>query len=122
MPPRKKLATATVATLLLLCAAVLAPGMRSATAATLPTEFQVAQQAQPSFTGMDESVNEKMANEAGRPPRAPFINTERYGDLWNTLLLLVGGVCGFILGRSWPVLFGRKAAEHAGVSTPAGDA
>lgn len=54
-----------------------------------------------SFTGMDESVNEKLAEDAGLEPKDPIIDTESMGDLWNGLLLLAGGICGFILGRWW---------------------
>jgi cobalt/nickel transport system permease protein len=64
-----------------------------------------------SFTGMDEAVNEQMAERAGRPARDPFINTEAMGDLWNCLLLLGGGTAGFVLGRSWHLLFGEKSAR-----------
>ena len=64
----------------------------------------------PSFAGMDESVNEKMAEEAGAPSREPFINTEAMGDLWNFILLLGGGAAGFIIGRNWNQLFGRREA------------
>ncbi len=67
-----------------------------------------AQEAPSSFPGMDEAVNEKMAEEAGAPARDPFINTESMGDLWNTLLLAAGGLAGFILGRNWHQLFGKK--------------
>jgi cobalt/nickel transport system permease protein len=60
------------------------------------------------FTGMDEAVNEKLAEAAGRPPRDPYINTEEMGDLWNLLLLSAGGICGFILGRWWHLIWGEK--------------
>lgn len=63
------------------------------------------------FTGMDQSVNERLAREAGRPPREPYLNTEKMGDLWNALLLLAGGVCGFVIGRWWHLLFGRKTDD-----------
>ncbi len=57
-----------------------------------------------SFPGMDEAVNEKLAVDAGREPKDPFLNTEAMGDLWNTLLLTAGGVCGFIVGRYWHLI------------------
>lgn len=60
------------------------------------------------FVGMDEAVNERMAEKAGAPARDPYINTEAMGDLWNTLLLLAGALCGFVLGRYWHLLFGRR--------------
>lgn len=54
------------------------------------------------FGGMDEMVNERLAEEAGLEPKDPFINVEAMGDLWNALLLLAGGFCGFLVGRYWP--------------------
>jgi len=59
------------------------------------------------FAGMDESVNEDLATRAGRPPRDPFIDTESMGDLWNLLLLGAGGICGFVLGRGWHLLWAK---------------
>lgn len=61
-----------------------------------------------SFPGMDEAVNEKLATDAGLEPKDPFINFEAMGDLWNTLLLTAGGVCGFILGRFWHLISNQK--------------
>ncbi len=67
-----------------------------------------------SFTGMDEAVNEKFAADAGREPKDPFINTEAMGDLWNTLLLTAGGVCGFIIGRYWHLISKKKISLKPG--------
>ena len=58
-------------------------------------------------SGMDEAVNERLAEAAGRPARDPYINTEEMGDLWNLLLLSGGGICGFIVGRWWHILWGK---------------
>jgi hypothetical protein len=63
---------------------------------------------QPAFPGMDESVNETLAEEAGMPSREPFINTEAMGELWNLLLLAAGAVCGFVVGRYWDQIWGRR--------------
>lgn len=69
------------------------------------------------FSGMDESVNERFAEIAGRPSRDPYINTEEMGDLWNLLLLSAGAVCGFIFGRWWHLLWGdRKRRDPSGKS------
>jgi cobalt/nickel transport system permease protein len=57
-----------------------------------------------SYSGMDESVNERLAEDAGLEPKTPLIDTESMGDLWNGLLLLAGGICGFILGRWWHLI------------------
>jgi cobalt/nickel transport system permease protein len=61
-------------------------------------------EANSSYSGMDEVVNEKLAEEAGVVPKSPYINTEAMGDVWNGLLLIAGGVCGFILGRWWHLI------------------
>lgn len=60
-----------------------------------------------SYTGMDEKVNEAMAESAGAKPHDPYINLEDKGDAWNAMLLAGGGLAGFIIGRSWHLLFGR---------------
>jgi cobalt/nickel transport system permease protein len=66
------------------------------------------------FTGMDESVNEKMSEEAGLKAKEPYINLESQGDLWNAALLFGGGIAGFLLGRNWHILFGgRKQPAEA---------
>jgi len=59
------------------------------------------------FSGMDESVNETLAEEAGIIPKDPYINIEAMGDLWNSLLLITGGICGFVLGRWWHLIGGK---------------
>ena len=66
------------------------------------------------LAGMDEVVNERLAEAAGVPPRDPYVNTEAKGDLWNMMLLLAGGICGFILGRWWHLLWGNgKGAQKS---------
>ena len=60
------------------------------------------------MAGMDEAVNEKLAEDAGKAPRDPYINLEALGDVWNTVMLLGGAICGFIIGRWWHILFDRK--------------
>ena len=74
-----------------------------------PSNTQVAQPGK--FTGMDEAVNEKLAEAAGRPARAPYIDTESKGDLWNLLMLSAGGLCGFVVGRWWHLLWGNRRNE-----------
>lgn len=63
------------------------------------------------FSGMDETVNEILAQNAGRAAREPYIDTEKMGDLWNLLLLSAGGVCGFIVGKYGHLLWGRRKIE-----------
>ncbi len=64
------------------------------------------------MAGMDEAVNERLAESAGRPPRDPYLDTEAMGDVWNLLLLSAGGICGFIVGRNWHHLWGRREARR----------
>jgi len=86
-------------------------------AATDPTDTNG--QAQPTgMRGMDEAVNEHMAVSAGRFPRSPYINMEAMGDVWNCALLLAGGICGFIVGRWWHLLFGRRKVPPRAGSKP----
>jgi hypothetical protein len=59
------------------------------------------------FPGMDQSVNVDLAGKAGIPARKPYINVEEWGDLWNLILLLGGGVCGFVVGRRWDQIWGK---------------
>jgi hypothetical protein len=61
------------------------------------------------FSGMDESVNEALAEQAGVPGRDPLIDTESWGELWNLLLLAAGAACGFIVGRHWDQIWGRRS-------------
>ncbi len=57
--------------------------------------------------GVDESVVEKYAEEHGRPPRDPFINTDQ-GDLLLFVFLLAGAVGGFAAGYYWRQLTERR--------------
>lgn len=70
------------------------------------------------FPGMDEAVNEKMAEHAGAQPSPPLIDTESMGDIWNMLLLGAGGACGFVIGRWWHLLFGRPPSQNANPAKP----
>jgi len=60
------------------------------------------------YTGMDEKVNEAMAEKAGAKAHDPYINLEAKGDVWNTILLAGGALAGFIIGRWWHLLFVRQ--------------
>ncbi|MCI4626968.1 MAG: hypothetical protein L3V56_13565 [Candidatus Magnetoovum sp. WYHC-5] len=63
------------------------------------------------WTGVDESVVEKVAMEHGRQAREPFINTDQ-GDLLLFVFLLAGAIGGFVAGYSWRKLIeeGKKSA------------
>lgn len=56
------------------------------------------------WTGVDETIVEKFAEESGRPARDSFINTDK-GDLLLFLFLLSGTIGGFISGYYFRQLF-----------------
>ena len=56
------------------------------------------------WTGVDENVVEKFAEEAGRPARDPLINTDK-GDLLLFVFLLAGTAGGFVAGYFYRGLF-----------------
>jgi len=56
------------------------------------------------WTGVDETVVEKFARDAGRPAREPLINTDR-GDLLLFVFLVAGAVGGFVAGYCYRALF-----------------
>jgi cobalt/nickel transport system permease protein len=67
------------------------------------------------WDGVDVSVVEKYAREAGRPPREPFINTDQ-GDLLLFVFLIAGVVGGFTGGYFFRELFPpRRKRDLKGV-------
>jgi len=60
-----------------------------------------------SWSGVDESVVERIAEEAGRPARDPYINTDQ-GDLLLFVFLLAGVCGGFAAGYFYRTLFPGK--------------
>lgn len=56
------------------------------------------------WAGVDETVVEKFAAEAGRHPVDPLINTDQ-GDLLLFVFLLAGSVGGFVGGYYFRILF-----------------
>jgi hypothetical protein len=56
------------------------------------------------WEGVDATVIERVATEAGRPPRDPLINTDQ-GDLLLWLFLLAGAIGGFVVGYTFRTLF-----------------
>ncbi len=56
------------------------------------------------WSGVDESVVEKFAKEAGRPPVEPYLNTDQ-GDLKLFVFLMAGILGGFIIGYQFRQLF-----------------
>lgn len=59
------------------------------------------------WSGVDETVVEKYAQEHGREARTPFINTDQ-GDLLLFVFLLAGAAGGFLAGYCWRMLIVEK--------------
>ena len=59
---------------------------------------------QQEWLGVDEVVIERVAKEANRPPRDPWINTDQ-GDLLLFLFLIAGATGGFLGGYCFRELF-----------------
>lgn len=62
------------------------------------------------WAGVDESVVERFAVEAGRPAREPYINTDK-GDLLLFVFLLAGTCGGFVAGYAFRMLFPGKKGQ-----------
>lgn len=62
------------------------------------------------WSGVDETVVEKYAEEHGRPAREPFINTDR-GDILLFVFLLAGAAGGFAVGYYWRTLTEKKPGK-----------
>lgn len=62
------------------------------------------------WSGVDESVVEKIASEHGRESRAPLINTDQ-GDLLLFVFLLAGAAGGFAAGYYWRVLMEGRGRQ-----------
>lgn len=75
-----------------------------------------------SWSGVDETVIEKVAQEAGRTAREPFLNTDQ-GDLLLFAFLVAGIAGGFVAGYHFRALFPpkRRKGEETGGKSPAQD-
>ena len=62
------------------------------------------------WSGVDESVIEKYAEEHNREAKKPLINTDQ-GDLLLFVFLLAGAVGGFAGGYCWRILTERKVSR-----------
>ena len=63
------------------------------------------------WSGVDETVVEKYAEEHGRAAKDPLINTDQ-GDLLLFMFLVGGAVGGFIAGYYWRSLTEGKDRNH----------
>ena len=62
------------------------------------------------WEGVDKTVVEKVAADAGHPARGPLINTDQ-GDLLLFLFLLAGAIGGFIMGYTFRSLFPPRVGK-----------
>ena len=74
--------------------------------------FLIASDPKARWNGIDETVVERYAAQAGRPAREPYINTDR-GDLLLFLFLLAGAAGGFIGGYCYRGLFPPRRKNKA---------
>ncbi len=65
------------------------------------------------WSGVDETIVEKYAEEYGRVARDPYINTDK-GDLLLFVFLIAGATGGFMGGYYWRVLTEQKASGDGG--------
>ena len=63
------------------------------------------------WKGVDDTVIEKVAKEAGRTPGKPLINTDQ-GDILLCMFLLAGAVGGFVVGYNFRNLFAPGAGSR----------
>ena len=70
-----------------------------------------AEEPQPKWSGVDETVVEKYARDLGREAREPYINTDQ-GDLLLFLFALSGSVGGFLMGYFWHKVFVAGKVER----------
>lgn len=68
--------------------------------------------AETKWEGVDKTVIEKFAEEAGHPAQAPYLNTDQ-GDLLLFLFLLAGAIGGFVAGYAYRGLFPPKPKVRA---------
>lgn len=91
----------------LICAALLLAGLWAPAFA--------AEEPQPKWPGVDETVVEKYAKALGREAREPYINTDQ-GDLLLFLFALAGFGGGFVMGYFWHKVFVTEKKRMEGGS------
>jgi cobalt/nickel transport protein len=60
------------------------------------------------WAGVDETVIEHIAEQAGRPARDPLINTDQ-GDILLFVFLIAGAAGGFVAGYQYRRLFAKTS-------------
>jgi len=69
--------------------------------------------AEEKWQGLDEKVVGRIAEEHGRPPKEPLINTGE-GDLQLFVFLMAGVVGGFAAGYYWRALLDGRPDKNSG--------
>jgi cobalt/nickel transport system permease protein len=59
------------------------------------------------FGALDD-LTDGMAEKAGTPSKEHWIDLEKYSDIWSSMMMFAGLAVGFILGRWWHLLFGKR--------------
>ncbi len=62
------------------------------------------------WPGVDEAVIHRFAEQAGRPPREPYVNFAQ-GDMALFVFLVAGAMGGFVAGYYFRVLFPPRGKE-----------
>jgi ABC-type cobalt transport system substrate-binding protein len=60
------------------------------------------------WTGVDESVVQKIAKEHGREAHKPLIDTDQ-GDMLLFVFLVAGSIGGFVAGYYWKILMEKPS-------------
>jgi ABC-type cobalt transport system substrate-binding protein len=68
------------------------------------------------WTGVDESVVQKIAKEHGREAHKPLINTDQ-GDMLLFVFLVAGAIGGFVAGYNWKILMGKPSKNEKDKTT-----
>ncbi|MGO9611823.1 MAG: cobalt transporter [Dissulfurispiraceae bacterium] len=74
------------------------------------SNLSIASADQEKWTGVDESVVQKIAKEHGREAHAPLINTDQ-GDMLLFVFLVAGTIGGFTAGYYWRILMTEKTSK-----------
>ncbi len=72
----------------------------------------MAEEPEGKWSGVDETVVEKFADEAGRPARDPYINVGE-GDMLLFCFLVAGAIGGFVGGYYFRILFKEPPVKQA---------
>ncbi len=101
----KKVALAGLLVLLLFGAARTVSAATEPAVKTAPAGATIVAEA---YGALDDMTN-GMAAKAGTPSRNPYLDLEKYPEIWSSMMMFAGLIVGFILGRWWHTLFIAKS-------------